>query len=81
MKRIQIGDHESKIVNITDDTKTIFLRDITCVNMIQVILKLYEGASSSKIKFSKCQASAQFTLKYLELTLVSLFSIAPNGTK
>ena len=38
---IQIGDHEIKIVNFIDNT-TIFLRDITCLNRIQVILRLYE---------------------------------------
>ena len=41
IKRIQIGDHEIRIVNFTDNT-TIFLRDITCLNRIQVILRLYE---------------------------------------
>ena len=40
-KGIQIGDHEIKIVNFADNT-TIFLRDITCLNRIQVILRLYE---------------------------------------
>ena len=43
IKGIQIGDHEIKIVNFTDNT-TIFLRDITCLNRIQVILKPYENA-------------------------------------
>ena len=41
IKGMQIGDHEIKIVNFTDNT-TIFLRDITCLNRIQVILRLYE---------------------------------------
>ena len=41
IKGIQIGDHEIKIINFTDNT-TIFLRDITCPNRIQVILRLYE---------------------------------------
>ena len=41
IKEIQIGDHEIKIVNFTDNTK-IFLRDITCLNWMQVILRLYE---------------------------------------
>ena len=41
IKGIQIGDHEIKIVNFADNT-TIFLRDITCLNRIQVILRLYE---------------------------------------
>ena len=80
IKGIQIGDHEIKIVNFADDT-TIFLRDITCLNRMQVISKLYEAASSSKTNFSKSQASAQFSLKYLELTLITLFPIIPNGTK
>ena len=43
IKRIQIGDHDIKIVNFADNT-TIFLRDITCLNRIQVILKPYENA-------------------------------------
>ena len=43
IKEIQIGDHEIKIVNFADNT-TIFLRDITCLSKIQVILKLYENA-------------------------------------
>ena len=80
IKGIQIGDHEIKIVNFADDT-IIFLRDITCLDRIQVVLKLDEDASSSKINFSKSQASAKFPLKYLKLTLVTLFSITPSGTK
>ena len=39
IKGIQIGDHEIKTVNFTDNT-TIFLRDITCLNRMQVILRL-----------------------------------------
>ena len=46
IKGILIGDLEMKLLNFTDDT-TIFLKDITCLNRIQVILKLYERASSS----------------------------------
>ena len=41
IKGIQMGDHEIKIVNFTDNT-TIFLRDVTCLNRIQVILRLNE---------------------------------------
>ena len=41
IKGIQIGDHKIKIVNFTDNT-TIFLRDITCLNRTQAILRLYE---------------------------------------
>ena len=41
IKGIQIGDHEIKIVNFTDNN-TIFLRDITCLNRIQLILRLNE---------------------------------------
>ena len=48
IKGIQI-DHDIKIVNFADNT-TIFLRDITCLNRVQVILKLYENA---KIKYLK----------------------------
>ena len=53
IKEIQIGD-EIKLVNFADDT-TIFLRDITCFDRMQMTLKLYEDASSSKINFSKGQ--------------------------
>ena len=76
IKGIQIGDHKIKIVNFADDT-TILLRDITCLDRIQVILKLCEDASSSKINFSKSQASAEFPLKYLKLTLVTI----PDNSK
>ena len=41
IKGIQIGDQEIKIVHVPDNT-TIFLRVITCLNRIQVILRLYE---------------------------------------
>ena len=71
VKGIKRGDHEIKIVNFADDT-TIFLRDITCLNRIQVI---------QDTQIHIIQASAQFLLKYLELTLVTLFSITSNGTK
>ena len=52
IKRIQIIDHGIKIVNFAANT-TILFRDITCLNRIQVILKLYEDKSSSKINFSE----------------------------
>ena len=39
-KGIQIGDHEIKTWNFADDT-TIFLCDINCLNLKQVILKLH----------------------------------------
>ena len=38
IKGIQIGDHDIKIANFANGT-TIFLREITCLNRIQVILK------------------------------------------
>ena len=41
IKAIHIGDHEIEIVNFTDNT-TIFLRDITYLNRIKVILRIYE---------------------------------------
>ena len=41
MKGKQVRDHEIKIVDFTHNT-TIFLRDITCLNRIQVILRLNE---------------------------------------
>ena len=43
IKGIQIGDNEIKVVNFADNT-TVFLKDITCLNRIQIILKLYENA-------------------------------------
>ena len=46
IKGIQIGDHGIKIVNFADTT-TILLRDITCLNRIQVILKPYDTAKIS----------------------------------
>ena len=44
IKCIQIGDHEIRIVNFSDDT-TLLLRDFSCLTK----------ASSSKINFSKSQ--------------------------
>ena len=41
IKGIKIGDLEINIVHFTDNI-TIFLRDITCLNRIKVILRLYE---------------------------------------
>ena len=55
IRGIQIGDHEIKLANFADDT-IIFLIDITCLNRIQVILKLHEEASSWKMNVSKNQA-------------------------
>ena len=80
IKGIQLGDHEIKIVNFSDEI-TVFLNDITCLDRIQMILKIYEDASRSKVNFSKSQVSAQFPLKYSELPLVTLFLVTPNGTK
>ena len=44
IKGIEIGDHEIKIVDFADNTIIFLRRDITCLNRIQVILKLYENA-------------------------------------
>ena len=43
IKGIQIGDHDIKIVTFAENT-TVFLRDITCLNRIQMILKPHENA-------------------------------------
>ena len=51
IKRIQIKDHEIKIVNFVDNTTIFLRRDITCHNRIQVILKLYENAKINYLKF------------------------------
>ena len=45
-----MGDHEIKIANITDNT-TIFLRDITCLNRIQVIWRPYEKDKLAQRQF------------------------------
>ena len=54
IKGIQTGGHVIEIVNFADNI-TILLRDISCINMIKAIWKLYVDASSSKMNFSKCQ--------------------------
>ena len=54
IKGIIIGDHQIKNVDFADST-IIFLKHITCLNSIQMILKLYEDASSSKLNFSKAK--------------------------
>ena len=72
IKGMQIGDHEIKWVNFAEDT-TIVLRDITYLNRIQVILKLYEDASSSKINFSKLKP---YMLVHIKIELINKI----NGT-
>ena len=54
IKGIQIGDHEVKIANFADNT-SIFLRDITFLNRIQVILKLVENANINDLKDNLAQ--------------------------
>ena len=44
IKGIQIGDNEIKIENFAGNTTIFLIRDITCLNRIQVVLKLYENA-------------------------------------
>ena len=56
-------DHEIKIVNFADDT-TIFLRGFSCLTKKELILKLCEKGSSSKINFSKRQTLLAGTYKY-----------------
>ena len=46
IKGIQRRNHKIKIVNFADTTM-IFLKHITCLNRIQVILKLYENAKKN----------------------------------
>ena len=43
IKGIQIGNCEIKVLNFADSTTT-FLRDITCLNRIRMILKLHKNA-------------------------------------
>ena len=63
IKQVQIGDHEMDILNLGDDT-TIFWRDINCLIRIQLILKLYEKAFSSKTNFSKIHALWASTYRF-----------------
>ena len=51
-----------KMKNFADDT-TIFLRDITCLNRMQVILKLYDDVSSLNINFLKANP---YELKHIK---------------
>ena len=67
IKGTQIVDHEIKVVNFADDT-TISLRDVACLSRIQVILKLYEDASSSKTNFSEAQ---QYGLDHIKIELIN----------
>ena len=50
IKGIEIGDHEIKTANFTDNI-TIFVRDITRLNRIQVILRLYEKDKLAQRQF------------------------------
>ena len=62
IKGMQIGDHKIKIVKFADDA-TIFLRDFSCLNKIELILELPQKASRSKINFSKSQTLWGVTFK------------------
>ena len=62
-----IEDHEIKIVNFAENTN-IFLGEIICLNRIQVILKLYEKASSSKINFSEAKS---YGLEHIKMELIN----------
>ena len=54
IKDIEIGDYESKIVNLADVT-TIFLKYFSCHTKMELMLELCEKTSSLKINFSKSQ--------------------------
>ena len=64
IKEIEIKDHGIRILNFAHDT-TIFLKNSTCHSRIQVIWKLCEDASSSKINFLKVKP---YGLKHIEFT-------------
>ena len=49
IKEMQVRDHEIKIVNFADNT-TIFLRYVTYLNRIQVILKPYKNAKINYLR-------------------------------
>ena len=52
IKGIQMGDYEIKIVNIADDT-TIFVRDISCLTRIELILNYIKQLLGQKFTFKK----------------------------
>ena len=56
IKGIQIGRHDIQIVNFADNT-SMLLRDITCLNTIQVILKPYENARIISFQCSEDRCS------------------------
>ena len=56
IKKMQVGDHEMKILNVPDNSTILFLREINYQTRIQSIRKSFEKASSSKINFSNIQA-------------------------
>ena len=66
-KGIQIEDHGIEIVDFADDA-AIFLGDITCLNRIHVILKLFEDASRSKINVSKAKHHG---LEHIRIELIN----------
>ena len=65
---MQIGSHEKKIVNFVDCSTIFLVRDITCLNKIQVILKRYEYAPILKIKFSKANL---YQLEHIQRELIN----------
>ena len=67
IKGMQIRVHEIKVVNFANDT-TKLLRAITSLNRIQVILKLYKDASTSKINFSKVNL---YGLGHIKIELIN----------
>ena len=52
IKGIQLIDHAIKIVNFADNTPIFLRRNITCLNRIQVILKLYENAKINELNYN-----------------------------
>ena len=50
IKGIQTGNHVIKIINFAANTTILLRRDTTCLNRIQVILKLYENANINYLK-------------------------------
>ena len=64
---MQIGDHEIKIVNFADDT-IISLRDFSYPTKIELILRLCEKTSSSKVTFQKARP---YELQHMKMELIS----------
>ena len=97
IKGTQIGDHEIKIVNFAEDNTIFLrvITCLNRTHVILKLCEdassskinfsnnkvLWTGAYKNRIDQSRQIKRSQFPLKYLELTLVTLFLITPNQAK